>query len=117
MKKSLPYLYVCLKSSKNKDLVYSIVNSHFFVLKAILEIAHNILKENVEVSPINKRSLLPFKKELLCMLTGPWSKKKLPLLFKEHQGRQLLKTLLIIGIPFARLLASYGSENNRHQWA
>ena len=117
MKKSLPYLYVCLKSSKNKDLVYSIVNSHFFVLKAILEIAHNILKENVEVSPINKRSLLPFKKELLCMLTGPWSKKKLSLLFKEHQGRQLLKTLLIIGIPFARLLASYGSENNRHQWA
>ena len=108
MRKSLPYFSVCLKNNKNKAFVCSILNSQFFVLKALLEIAHNILKQNVALSPGARRSLLPFKEDLLHLLIGPWSKQKLAILFKVHQGRQLLKTLVTIGTPLAKQIASDG---------
>ena len=111
MQKTLPYLSVLLENNRNKKLVYSILCApqRAYILKAILEILHNLFKSNIVLTAQQKKKLKPFNQDILQLLTrGKHSpSQRVGVLLKVRRGKQLLQTLLkTLAIPLAQQIAN-----------
>lgn len=68
------------------------------VLNTLSELALNILKQNIAISPKERKKLLKFSKELLLLVKRGREKRKQKALTGQ-KGGQVLSALLKLGLP------------------
>jgi hypothetical protein len=97
LRKAYPHLEVLLYSKNDRKLRCLLLKNQL-VIKALSELALNLLKENVQLSEIEKKRLRKYAKELLKLARKSGCAQKTKLLAGQR-GEGVLSTLLTIGLP------------------